>query len=332
MTGAAGPVVIENEAMRVTVNPQVGGTINAITHIATGLSVLGQVPWDAISLPIGSFAARDEIEWLTRYTGGWPLLFPNGGDACSIDGVFHGFHGEASISPWRVEAGPRSLRLWRRFYAVPVEMERNLAVDGDSLVVTEHLRMRGAHPLEVMWGHHPTFGSDLLAGPVEITSGGGKVKVDDNFDPPANPLRPGASGMWPEVDGKSGPFDLRHPAEVMSALAYLHDLKDAWLAIRRRDNAIAVQLSWDGSRFPCAWLWYELAGTQDAPWHGRGALIGLEPNTTMPAYGIATAKSRGASLLRLHPGQEIETSLRLKVFVPSGPIVMADTSARGGIR
>ena len=67
---------------------------------ALGLSVLGTVPWDPIDAPIDSLAARDEAEWLTRYTGGWPLLFPNGGDACTVDGVFHGFHGEASITPW----------------------------------------------------------------------------------------------------------------------------------------------------------------------------------------------------------------------------------------
>ena len=62
--------------------------------------MLGKVPWDPVDAPIASLAARDEPEWLTRYTGGWPLLFPNGGDACTVDGVFHGFHGEASIAPW----------------------------------------------------------------------------------------------------------------------------------------------------------------------------------------------------------------------------------------
>ena len=100
-------VSIATDAIRVTVNPQVGGTITEIVHRPSGLSVLGRVPWDPVDAPIASFAARDEPEWLTRYTGGWPLLFPNGGDACTVDGMFHGFHGEASIAPWRWEASAR---------------------------------------------------------------------------------------------------------------------------------------------------------------------------------------------------------------------------------
>ncbi len=149
------------------------------------------------------------------------------------------------------------------------------------------------------------------------------MTVDDAYDPEANPLRPGAMGRWPTVEGKCGSFDLGHPPPRLAALAYLHDLDAAWLAIRRLDNAVAVQLSWDKRRFPCAWLWYELGGTEEAPWLGRGRLIGLEPNTTMPAYGLATAPGTGANLLRLHPGEEIATELRLHVFKPEGPVVNA---------
>ncbi|HRX36947.1 MAG TPA: hypothetical protein P5337_11160, partial [Aestuariivirga sp.] len=142
MSGAAGAVTLTNGSIEVRVTPAVGGTITSIRHVPTGLSVLGQVPWDAIEEPIASFAARDEAEWLTRYSGGWPLLFPNGGDACEIDGIRHGFHGEASISPWALTSTQQSLRLRRRFYWVPVEMERDITLDGDVIVVEERFESR----------------------------------------------------------------------------------------------------------------------------------------------------------------------------------------------
>jgi hypothetical protein len=290
--------------------------------------VLGTVPWDPIDAPIESFAARDEAEWLTRYTGGWPILFPNGGDACTVDEVFHGFHGEASISPWTAKASPKSLRLVRRFRTVPVDMQREFTVEGDVLIMRERLRMSGSHPIDVMWGHHPTFGSDLLAGPVEITAGTRHVTVDDTYDPIANPLRPGVTGTWPIVAGKTGPVDLSRPERIPTAMAYLYDFDAAWVAMRRMDNAIAIALSWDSAHFPCAWLWYELGGTTDAPWHGRGRVIGIEPNSTRPGMGLANAKLRGSSLLRLHPGEEISTTLRLQVFQPSRTITAVGSNGR----
>ena len=89
--------------------------------------------------------------------------------------------------------------------------------------------------------------------------------------------------------------------------------------MRRTDDAIAAVLTWDAKQFPCVWLWYEIRGIQEAPWNGSASLIGLEPNITTPAYGLATARSRGGALL-LSPGEEISTALRLRVLKPDGPI------------
>ncbi|HEX6118733.1 MAG TPA: hypothetical protein VFZ03_04720, partial [Dongiaceae bacterium] len=137
---------------------------------------------------------------------------------------------------------------------------------------------------------------------------------------------------WPLVQGKSGPFDLRYPAEQMAALACLHDFDSPWAAIRRLDNAVAALLSWDADVFPCAWLWCELGGTSDAPWLGRTRLIGLEPNTTRLAYGLAEAAKRGARLLTLVPGVPVSATVRLHVFKPAGAISGIDREGRALLR
>src|SRR5688572_32352955 len=139
-------VVLESASLRVVVRPRVGGTITSILHKPTGLSVLGTVPWDAVDAPLESGAAPDEPVWLTRYAGGWPLLFPNGGNACSVDGVFHGFHGEASITPWEAEASGSSIRLSRRFDSVPVRMRREISLDDDLLMIQELAELEGNEP------------------------------------------------------------------------------------------------------------------------------------------------------------------------------------------
>ena len=315
----SGDMVLESGALRVTVRPRVGGTITEIRHKVTGLSVLGSVPWRAVEAPLESGAAPDERTWLTRYTGGWPLLFPNGGDACTVDGVFHGFHGEASISPWDARLHGNAIRLERRMTTVPVHMTRTISVDRDVLRVQERAVNESAAP------HHPPFGSDLLAGAFEITTGAHRVTVDRGYDPPANPLRPGATGRWPVVPGKQGDVDLHRPMSTaadgrMASLAYLDDFESPWIALRRLDDAIAVVLSWDGAMFPTAWLWFELAGTSDVPWDGRTHLVGLEPNTTPLAYGLAEARRQGVRLLTLEPARPVEAEVQLQVFKPAGTV------------
>jgi hypothetical protein len=286
------------------------------------MSVLGRVPWAVSDEPLPSLAARDEPEWLTRYTGGWPLLFPNAGDACTVDGVFHGFHGEASIAPWEVvERGAAHLVLERHFAAIPAVMRRTMRVAGETLSIDERLTFEGPTPVDVMWGHHPSFGSDLLDGPFEITCGASRVSAEPAYDPPANPLRPGAIGRWPQLHGKDGEMDLRRPVAPCASLAYLEGFGDAWAAIRRLDDAVAVLLSWDGQRFPCAWLWCELEGTAEEPWGGRTRLVAIEPNTTACGLGLNEARRRGLPLLRLSPGDKLAGSIALRVFTPSGPIL-----------
>lgn len=325
---AAAPAVIESETLRVTVVPGVGGTITAVEHKGLGASVLGRTPWKPVAAPMDPPAAADENAWLTRYTGGWPILFPNGGDACDYAGVFHGFHGEASVAPWQAEVGAGVLRLTRRFAAVPAEMRRELTVGGDVLTIRETLSMLGDQPAKVMWGHHPTFGSDLLDGAFEVRTGARNVTIDDRYDLDRNPLIPGATGRWPVVPGKRGPFHLDRPEGAIAALAYLWNFDSPWMSIRRLDGFVAAVLSWDGAVFPYAWLWYELGGTAEPPWCGKTRLIGLEPNTTWPGTGLADADRRGGRLMTLRPGAKIEATVRLHVFRPEGAVLGVDGQGR----
>jgi hypothetical protein len=181
--------------------------------------------------------------------------------------------------------------------------------------------MIGTSSVDVMWGHHPTFGSDLLDGPVEITSGAKCVTADQDYDPIHNPFWPGARGTLCKMPGKLGDIDASHPEPPTASLLYLDDFDIGWAAIRRLDDAIAVVLAWEKERFPVAWAWFELRGTDTALWYGRASLIGLEPNTTRPAYGLKNAAAKGGNLLRLEPGSRHATRLTLRVFRPEGPIV-----------
>jgi len=323
-----GDVILENADLRVVLSPDVGGTVTEVFHKGLQKSVLGRVLWNPVRLPeTGLFAATEEI-WLTRYTGGWPLMFPNAGDACRFRGVDHGFHGEASLARWQGTPLPEGVRLERRFDAVPVRMTRSFTLDGDVLHLSETAEAHGTDEIEVMWGQHVTFGSDLLDGPVIVEAGACRVTVDDAFDPPANPWVAGASGDWPKVPGKDGIADASRPSGPMAALAYLTGFARPFVAIRRLDGAVGAALSWQGEVYDCVWYWCELGGTSEPPWDGKARLIGLEPCSTPYGHGLAEAERRGARLIRLRPGQPVTATLCLHVFRPTGTVTGTDPGGR----
>lgn len=317
----AGAQTLVNDQLEVTVLTGLGGTIDMVRHVPTGASVLGTTPWDRIDLPEPSGIAPDEQAWLSRFGGGWPVMFPNAGDACEVDGLRHGFHGEASVTPWQARRDGGALVLTRRLLTAPVRMERRLTLDGARLVVEETIAADA--PALAVWGQHVTFGSDLLDGPVEITTSARRVAACASYDPAANPLKPGAAGDWPLLPGRGGPdatVDLSRPAPGWAASACLMDLGAApWAMVCRPDAGLAARLDWTADPWPLAWLWVELGGTTGGPWFGRARLLGIEPCTTWPSTGMANARRAGGAILSLAAGEVRKAciSLAVSTFEPT---------------
>lgn len=306
---------LRSEALEVLVTPGKGGDIAAIRHRPTGRDVLFRTPWGGRS-PGTYLPGGDETEsWLHVYGGGWQIMVPNAGSGCVHQGVRHTFHGEASLAPWDWSADGDSLTLRLAFFVLPLTMSRRLTLDGDLLTIEESLTNDSSQPVEVVWGHHPGFGGDLLAGPARLTSGARRVVVDAHADERGNALAPGDTYAWPLVLGRDGQaLDLREPLEGRHGMAYLQDFVAGWAGLTRVDGAIGAALSWDTALFPTAWLWQELGGSTTAPWFGRTRVIGIEPCTSWPGDGIATIAARTGTQLRLAPGERRDTTLRLHVF------------------
>lgn len=167
---SADDLVLENDQLRVVVRPAKGSDIVAIEHRPTATSLLFEAPWSGA--PATAPHAPDSFAaWVRAYPGGWQVLFPNAGSACVERGVEWGFHGEAAMVPWTVEgAAPGGAELRVALVTAPIEIERRLELDAGCLTVWERLTNLGADPVEVMWGHHPTFGARSSTGRARSSS------------------------------------------------------------------------------------------------------------------------------------------------------------------
>jgi hypothetical protein len=307
-------VLLDNGILSALITPGIGGTVRQLRHLATGAEVLASPPWKAQDGPLPKGAA-DEAEWLSHWAGGWPVMFPNAGDACRDGAVRHGFHGEGSVAPWEADWEGGALVLRRSFSTVPVRMERRFSLEGARLVLREKVTAEG--DCAVVWGQHVTLGGDLLAGPLRVQTGAKGLRACAAYDPPANPLWPGASGCWPHLPGKAGMVDLSKPPEGTALLACLEDFAGPpWAHLARTDGTLGVRLDWSAVPWPLAWLWVETGGTPQAPWNGVTRMVGLEPCSTWPATGLAAARAAGGHLIGLLADETRHARLSLSIEIP----------------
>jgi hypothetical protein len=316
---ANGTVELASGALRAEIWPDKGCDIVSLVDLASGVDVLFKTPWRPSPQPAA--ASGDSLShWMASYPGGWQVLLPNGGAACTENGVEWGFHGEAAVIPWWVEeAGPSHARFGVDLFRAPLAVERAVELRGSGLHLTETVTNTSPDPVEVMWSHHPAFGPPLLASGAVLDVPVSMVIADD--EAPGTMLEPGTSHSWPKartVDGDE--LDLSivpGPDEPRAHLAYLTGFTDGHYTISNLDLDLAVRVSWPLEVFPHAWFWQEIHSGAGYPWYRRAYATAIEPCTTYPGQGLTAARSKGGTPLRLAGGESRRVDIEVEVFRPS---------------
>ena len=303
---------LTSDELAVTLLPEKGCDIVEVVDRRTGIDVMMRTPWGFGRPPVASSSSFER--WLEAYSGGWQVLLPNGGDAVTQHGTEWGFHGEAGIVPWQVDAHqPAEARLTAWLITVPLELVREIRLHDRSLVLVERVRNAGDEPVEVMWGHHPAFGAPLIE-PGAVISMDARTFIADSREPGAG-LEPGARSRWPHAAlARGGTIDLSvipPAAERRAVLGYLGDFERGTYTIANARLGLAVTLDWPADLFPHAWFWQELNATPGYPWFRRLYTTAIEPNTTIPGQGIVRARADGGVPLALAAGVTREARIAL---------------------
>lgn len=306
---------LANPQIEVELDPDHGAEILAIRRPG-GPNVLATYDWVSPVWASRSTTYGDPVnDWLSEYRGGWQELFPNGGAACTVDGVPLPFHGEVSRTRWTASARTADAATLITATRLPLTLERRmrLAPDAPVLLLEESARAEADREVPFLWGHHPAFAA--TDGAVIDLPATVQVATDAGYSTDLCDVAPGVSAPWPAVAGRDGgSVDLSRvgPGPV-ERLAYLSGFGDpGWVAIRGVAPGLGVAMSWDATTFPGAWFWWEIGGPGH-PWHRRSRIVAVEPNTANPADGLAAAIERGVAH-RVPPGQEHTTWLTVSLF------------------
>ncbi len=305
---------LTNDELSVTVLPEKGCDILELVDRRSGIDVLFKAPWGYGRRPL--YAPSSFAAWLESYPGGWQVLLPNGGDATIEHGVEWGFHGEAGTIEWTVEdVTAQAARFSVSLITAPLSVERRVSLDRNVVRVEERVTNHGEDEIEVMWGHHPTFGAPFLESGCTIATSARTFTADDTA--PGAGLEPGLRSPWPRATLESGgSIDLSvvpGPDEPRAVLGYLGDFEDGSYTITNPRLGLAVTVRWPLEVFPHAWFWQELHATPGYPWFRRAYTTAIEPNTTIPAQGISRARAKGGVPLRLEAGGTREVTLEAEL-------------------
>ena len=248
-------------------------------------------------------------QWLERYAGGWQLVLPNGGDACEEYGVEWGFHGEACLVPWEVDAcDAASATLSTDLFRAPLSIERTLEIDGPVLRIEETVTNTSPDLIELMWSHHPAFGAPFLEAGCALTTGA-RTYLADGVGP-GTMLAPGLApplaargGRWTE--GPSTSAD-PSPTEPRAHFGYLSEFDAGWFALTNPRLELGVALRWPLEVFPHAWFWQEI--------HSSGGLSVVPAclcDRGRAVHDVPGPRARGSSRQGGTPfGSRVATSLR----------------------
>lgn len=304
-------VSLENQTLRVVICVDKGCDILEFTHKPTDTECLHQAPAgltqpsDAFSSPLPEGAFRD------HFPGGWYVMLPNGPEPCTHRGATYGFHGEATLLAWDatiLDDHPDrvSLACHVRLRRTPVLIQRRFTLerDGATLVLDEQITNESPGPLEVLWGHHPTFGDPLVEDGARI------------FLPRDAQLSTGS------------PQDLSvESCAVTQDFVRADNLSAGWCALFNPRREVGFALRWDETLFPMLGIWRLLGGGPDYPWYGARRMIALEPACDLPSLAKAAA---AGTAVRLGPGETRATRLEASAF--SGPGDVVDVEWGGAVR
>lgn len=281
-------ITLASKGILVRADPAHGCEILDLIDLETGRQLLGRPPFGSDLARAGDL---DEETWTRSYRGGWQTVLPNAGNLCTVAGSTHGFHGRASVDPWRLLShDARSATLGWSGHGL--EVTRTLSLTDDALTVRCEARAI-AGPVPMIAVEHISFGLELLHPEVVLELPGGLGYELDESDGPLSP--PAFARAWPLIgtsDGGGDPHDRLSLDEPRGGFAVVTNLPEGRAVIRNDARGQAIELRWDVEWFPHVWLWHDVRAG-DGIWRNAAEVLAVEPSTVPHSLGLERAVAEG---------------------------------------
>jgi galactose mutarotase-like enzyme len=319
-------LTLSNDLLELRLDPRRGAEITSMVPAHNPTNVLAFYDWNSPIPADGLTNYGDpELDWLSRYRGGWQETAPNAGQASDLDGMPLPFHGEASFVPWAVVEQNQTSCVLETHLRPTLLIRRSMALfhDRAGVEVATTVINTGLRDVPLVWGHHPAFICDdrtvlhLPAGPYAV-----EVSQQDSLST--------SSGSWPYAQAEDGTdVDLcRLGSSAGSRLVYRHGHSEGWAVIEQANDKPHIAMAWDIKAYPAIWVWQNRSHP-GFPWFGRMRSLAVEPQRAWPLDGLAGARRRGQELV-VAPGAEVSSWI-VMAFPESLPNHVSGVSRAGTV-
>ena len=299
-----GIVCLENDVLRVTVLPQVGGMIESLVHKPSGRDLLYHHP-RVVPRPAYYRAPVDDW-WAGGVIEGLPTCF-----ACNVEDQSLPDFGEAWSEPWTVvDKNPSSaiLRYTTRIWPLRITRVMSLFNGESALRLTYSIENLGDTEKAFLWGVHPTV-------PVGDRSW---IQVPAATEELAG--EQGSPGPAEASPFRRGPVEFADIAVQGQRFSYLSGFPpDMWYAVWDDGAPVGFGMRFKADEFPCLGMWL-LDG-----WRGLRAIT-LEPWIGWPG-SLAEAIAKGRARV-LPPRGRFDANLTMIAFAPVGAVRGFDETGR----
>ncbi len=280
---------IAHEGLRLTVLVE-GGHIAEMVHEETGVNPLWQPPWPTIEHSAydrkrhpeyGSDAESKLLAGIMGHNLCMDIFGPPS-EAEAAAGLT--VHGEASVAPYEIEAGPAELTARAALPVAQLRVERRIriAANGHVARVVETVENLSAADRPIAWTEHVTLGPPFLEkGVTQFRVSATRSFVEDDPSPDMY-MKAGAEFDWPNVPHRDGgTVDLRTYTNVPASSGFTSHLMDTaheqacFIAYSPSSKTLLAYV-WKREDFPWMGMWEENYARKQPPWSGRTLTRGME--------------------------------------------------------
>lgn len=300
--GGLDAVAIENDLLRITVLPRLGGRIWSIVHTPTGRDLL----WHSSILAPAAVTLGAGYD--AGFSGGWDEVFPS--DArVEIDGIDYPDHGEiwsvpAALQVVESRSESATVHLATIGRVTGATFERWLTLRAGEAVLRVRYRITNptASNLRILWKPHPALD---LRGPARLDLPARRIVVDTDISTEIAQFE----ATWPMATGLFGPLDLRDiPPGDSGDVRFFNavELGAGWCAVTHTDERFGFGLVFDPQVLPYVCVF----GAFDDDHHINTIIV--EPCTAYP-YRLDQAIAQGTAG-HIAPGDCIDTTILAVIY------------------